>query len=64
MGMIKLPEASVDFFKENIDEIFSSGNLARAWSCGVKNLLNHTPTPNSQRSAIQMEPVCMLCYPY
>ena len=28
MGMIKLPEKSVKFFKDNIDEIFSSGNLA------------------------------------
>jgi dTDP-4-amino-4,6-dideoxygalactose transaminase len=28
MGMIKLPEQSVDYFKRNIDEIFISGNLA------------------------------------
>lgn len=28
MGMIKLPKKSIDFFKQNLDEIFNSGNLA------------------------------------
>ena len=28
MGFIKLPEASVTFFKSNLDEIFETGNLA------------------------------------
>lgn len=33
MGIIKLPEASVNFFKSNLDEIFETGNLAEgAWN--------------------------------
>ena len=28
MGMIKIPENSINYFKNNIDEIFKSGNLA------------------------------------
>ena len=28
MGMIKLPQNAIDFFKQNLDEIFFSGNLA------------------------------------
>jgi perosamine synthetase len=28
MGLIKIPETSLDFFKRNLDEIFSSGQLA------------------------------------
>ena len=33
MGMIKLPQQSVQFFKENIDEIFKSGFLAEgSWN--------------------------------
>ena len=28
MGMIKLPEESINYFKKNLDEIFTSGNLA------------------------------------
>lgn len=28
MGMIKLPEASISFFKDNLDEIFETGSLA------------------------------------
>lgn len=28
MGMIKIPQSAITFFKENLDEIFSSGNLA------------------------------------
>ena len=41
MGIIKLPEASLDFFRDNQDEIFESGNLAEGewnkilahWTC-------------------------------
>ena len=28
MGAIKLPQKSIEFFKNNQDEIFDSGNLA------------------------------------
>ena len=30
MGMIKLPDKSINFFKNNLDEIFHSGNLAES----------------------------------
>ena len=41
MGMIKLPNKSINFYKENIDEIFDSGMLAEGkwnkeigeWAC-------------------------------
>lgn len=47
MGMIKIPQPAIDFFKENLDEIFATGNLAEGkWNqelsnhvskyCGVK----------------------------
>lgn len=36
MGMIKLPQSSIDFFKENQDEVFESGNLAEGkWNSSV-----------------------------
>ena len=36
MGMIKLPENSISFFKDNQDEIFLSGNLAESkWNDGL-----------------------------
>jgi perosamine synthetase len=36
MGMIKLPQLSIDFFKKNQDAIFESGNLAEGkWNCAV-----------------------------
>ena len=36
MGMIKLPQSSINFFKENQDEIFQSGNLAEGkWNSAV-----------------------------
>ena len=28
MGMIKLPKRSIEYFKNNIDDIFKTGNLA------------------------------------
>ena len=48
MGMIKIPENSIRFFKDNFDEIINSGNLAEGkWIenickyskeiCGVKH---------------------------
>ena len=39
MGMIKIPQKAIDFFKNNIDEIFASGNLAEGkWN---QELTNH-----------------------
>ena len=36
MGMIKLPQASLEFFQEHQDEIFSSGNFAEGkWNLAV-----------------------------
>jgi dTDP-4-amino-4,6-dideoxygalactose transaminase len=33
LGIIKLPQASINFFKSNLDEIFETGNLAEgAWN--------------------------------
>ena len=45
MGMIKLPENSIEFFKEHQNEIFNSGNLAEGkwnknvadWTCEYTN---------------------------
>tara|TARA_Y100001980_G_C14555104_1_gene342955 strand:- start:4292 stop:5341 length:1050 start_codon:yes stop_codon:yes gene_type:complete len=31
MGLIKLPEESIQYFKDHVDEIFSSGNLAEGY---------------------------------
>ena len=50
MGIIKLPKNSVDFFRNNQDKIFESGNLAEGpWNeqlseknksiCDVKNAI-------------------------
>lgn len=49
MGMIKLPESSVRFFKENIDEIFNTGNLAEGdWIKKLASLCsNYTSAKNS-----------------
>ena len=42
MGMIKLPQASLEFFQENQEEIFSSGNLAEGkWNIAVAELTCH-----------------------
>ena len=35
MGLIKLPEESIQYFKEHVDEIFSSGNLQKV--IGIEN---------------------------
>ena len=36
MGLIRLPDNSIQFFKKNLDEIFSSGNLAEGkWNRAV-----------------------------
>jgi dTDP-4-amino-4,6-dideoxygalactose transaminase len=38
MGMIKLPERAIKFFKDNIDEIFITGNLAEGqWNIEISN---------------------------
>jgi perosamine synthetase len=53
MGIIKLPEKSISFFKENQDEIFSSGNLAEGqWN---KKLSTITKEISSSKFAI---PTC------
>tara|TARA_B100000579_G_C22844562_1_gene863565 strand:+ start:980 stop:2029 length:1050 start_codon:yes stop_codon:yes gene_type:complete len=53
MGMIKLPEKSISFFKENQDEIFSTGNLAEGqWN---KNLSIITKKISSSKFAV---PTC------
>ncbi len=40
MGMIKLPKKSIQFYKENIDEIFESGMLAEAkWNKELSNFV-------------------------
>jgi len=42
MGMIKLPQGSVNFFKENLDEIFNSGNLAEGkWNKEISMYINN-----------------------
>ena len=41
MGIIKLPQGAVEFFKQNIDEIFSTGNLAEGkWNKELSNLIS------------------------
>ena len=49
MGMIKLPQASLEFFHENQEEIFSSGNLAEGkWNIAVAELTcNYTNSENA-----------------
>jgi perosamine synthetase len=38
--MIKIPQSAVEFFKQNIDEIFSTGNLAEGkWNQELSNLV-------------------------
>lgn len=40
MGMIKIPAESIDFFKENLDGIFESGNLAEnVWNEKLTNVV-------------------------
>jgi len=39
--MIKLPQGSVSFFKENLDDIFNSGNLAEGkWNKEISTFIN------------------------
>lgn len=55
MGMIKLPSEAISFFKNNIDEIFLTGNLAEGkWNKEISNLIkkfcnvkNATPTSSN-----------------
>ncbi len=49
MGMIKLPKESINFFKENLDEIFKSGNLAEGeWNETLaKFIINLTGATNA-----------------
>ena len=36
MGMIKLPQNSIEYFKQNLDEIFSSGAFAEGiWNKNI-----------------------------
>jgi perosamine synthetase len=50
MGMIKLPKNSVKYFKDNIDEIFYSGNLAEGtWN---EKLSTYTKNMVKSKSAI------------
>lgn len=55
MGIIKIPQTAIEFFKQNLDEIFSTGNFAEGkWNkelsnhvseyCGVKHA---TPTSSN-----------------
>lgn len=38
MGMIKIPQPAISFFKENLDEIFDTGNLAEGkWNQKLSN---------------------------
>jgi len=62
MGMIKIPESSLSFFKQNIDEIFDTGNLAEGkWntmlSTYVKEYCNikyATPTSSNGSGLIAL----------
>ena len=59
MGMIKLPQASLEFFYENCKEIFSSGELAEGkwnkrvsdWSCEYTNA-SHALAVNSNGAGL------------
>ena len=43
MGMIKLPEESIKFFKDHQDEIFQSGNFAEGkWNKKLSEYINKT----------------------
>jgi len=42
MGIIKIPDRSIDFFKDNIDEIFNSGNLSEGiWNKKISDYVKH-----------------------
>ena len=59
MGMIKLPGESVEFFAENYNEIFTSGNLAEGnwnkkvaeWACSFTSA-SHAVATNSNGAGI------------
>ena len=59
MGMIKLPQASLKFFKENQGEIFETGNLAEGkwnqsvadWACGYTHA-KHSLAVNSNGAGL------------
>ena len=43
MGMIKVPKQSIEFFKENIDDIFESGNLAEGkWNEKLNEFMSNS----------------------
>ena len=40
MGLIKIPEESINYFKNNLDEIFSSGNMAEGqWNTTISDFI-------------------------
>ena len=40
MGMIKIPDASIDYFKSNLDEIFETGHFAEGkWNKELSHFL-------------------------
>ena len=42
MGMIKLPQNAINFFKQNLDEIFDSGNLAEGkWNSELSEYVSN-----------------------
>jgi dTDP-4-amino-4,6-dideoxygalactose transaminase len=57
MGMIKLPEESINFFNNNLDEIFTSGNLAEGpWNKKISDFVKeltgaHTALPTNSNGA-------------
>jgi dTDP-4-amino-4,6-dideoxygalactose transaminase len=41
MGMIKIPQTAIEIFKQNLDEIFATGNLAEGrWNQELSNLIS------------------------
>ena len=44
MGLIKIPEKSLQFFKDNLDEIFSSGTIAEGpWNEKINEYVSKPP---------------------
>ena len=47
MGMIKIPETSIDYFKSNLDEIFETGNFAEGkWNNELSDYINELTGAN------------------
>ena len=47
MGMIKIPQESLDFFKENFNQIFETGNLAEGpWNKEICRWINQYTSSN------------------